>query len=133
MVGADLSITATATPNPIQTEQTLTYAVAVRNDGPGEANGVFVTMTVENGVEVLLADLPPGCTVQAPAPGGLVRCDFSGPMGPNATWSFAVNVRPTLPGPLTTTFTVTGDVPDLGAGEQRRGRGRRRVARAEGD
>ena len=46
---ADISVTKTASPEPIQVNGNLTYSIAVRNNGPGVASGVTLSDTLPAG------------------------------------------------------------------------------------
>src|SRR5207247_8822821 len=66
--GADLSITKTGSPNPVHTQQNLTYTITVHNNGPLDAAGVSVT------------DQLPRNTAFGTATASQGSCSFSQPM-----------------------------------------------------
>ena len=57
---ADLSITKSATPNPVVAGQNVTYTVTVANAGPSDAAGVNVTDFLPAGVSFVVRDAESG-------------------------------------------------------------------------
>ena len=104
---ADLSLSQTASPNPVTAGTTLSYRLVVTNNGPIAATGVTA---VDN--------LPAGATFVSATPSqgtcsgtGPVTCNFgSMPVGGSA--SATIVVRPASPGSLTNTASVSGNEND---------------------
>jgi uncharacterized repeat protein (TIGR01451 family) len=109
---ARLALTATATPNPVNNGEVLTYTLTVRNDGPDEATSVHLTDVLPASVGFLSADLSQGSCTES---GGQLACSL-GTVGPRASASLAITVRPTAVGVITNVAsarTATFD-PELG-------------------
>jgi len=104
--GADLAVTKTAAPNPVQVGSNLTYTVTVTNNGSTDpATGVTLTDTLPAGVTFVSATPSQGmpCT-QA---GGTVTCNLGNvAMATPATVSIVVT--PTQAGSITNTAAVAG-------------------------
>lgn len=107
---ADLSVTNTPSPVPVQPNNTITYSQVVTNSGPSTATSVSLTET-----------LPPNTTAQTlTGPGGTWTCNVgtltcSNPsFAPgSATITFTVLVSAAAPeGPVNQTATVTSSVTD---------------------
>src|SRR5262249_41382227 len=104
---SDLSITKTDAPDPVTAGQTLTYTIAVTNNGPSDATGVTVTDT-----------LPPNVTFRSASPGRghssrTVTCAVGAlSNGAMATITITVTVTPTTTGSITNSATVTGSPTD---------------------
>ncbi|MGC4013569.1 MAG: putative Ig domain-containing protein, partial [Luteolibacter sp.] len=59
---ADLAITATATPDPVNATQNATYTIDVVNNGPSDASSALVTFPFPANVTFVSATTPPGWT-----------------------------------------------------------------------
>jgi uncharacterized repeat protein (TIGR01451 family) len=105
---ADLSLTNTASPSPVQATTTLTYSLNVFNHGPTVvATGVRVTATLPAGVTFVSATPTQGtCSGTDPVICDLVTLTEGG--GAAVT----IMVRPQAPGELSHTATVSGNEPD---------------------
>jgi uncharacterized repeat protein (TIGR01451 family) len=91
---ADLSVTATASPEPVATGHGLTYELHVTNAGPDPADDAQVALLLPEGIDLTGASSDAGaCTPPAPAQPRLVVC----PLGD-------------VPAGGTIDATVTGDV-----------------------
>ncbi|MBI1760163.1 MAG: DUF11 domain-containing protein [Acidobacteria bacterium] len=99
---ADLSITKSASPNPVTVFNSLTYTLAATNNGPSPATGVTITDQLPASVSFVSASL--GCS-QA---GGLVTC-AAGSLSNGATASFTLVVTPTTGGTISNTASVAGN------------------------
>ncbi|UCG23486.1 MAG: DUF11 domain-containing protein [Chloroflexota bacterium] len=109
---ADLTITKTASVDPVAAGEILTYTLTVENLGPSSAISVTVTDTLPSGVTYLSLDAEPlgDC-----AGGAVVTCEFAG-LAPMATAviTIGVQVDPATLGTLENTaevssFTSDGD------------------------
>jgi uncharacterized repeat protein (TIGR01451 family) len=105
---ADLSLTHTASPSPVQATTPLTYSLNVFNHGPTVvATGVRVTATLPPGVTLVSATATQGtCSGTEP-----VICEL-GTLTEGGGAAVTMVVRPQAPGELRHTATVSGDVPD---------------------
>ena len=104
---ADLSITKTASDEPVHAGENLTYTLVITNAGPRDATGVTVTDTLPAGVTFVSATA--GCALS----GGAVVCN--------------VGSLPETPGSNSRVLTVAVNVPSSAAhrepaSEHRRGR-----------
>lgn len=111
---ANLKITKTDSPDPVQVGQQLTYTIGVENLGPSPATGVTVTDNLPKGVDLVSASGPSGsCPVQ----GGKVTCTIGAlnPVGVNyggSPASATIVVVPRAAGTIRNTATVKGDQKD---------------------
>jgi uncharacterized repeat protein (TIGR01451 family) len=105
---ADLSVTATATPDPTSVGGTLTYAITVSNNGPAVATGTNLSFALPSSTNFQSATTAQG-TCSAPAAGssGLVSCSF-GSIGSGSSVAVTVAVAPQLAGALPAIIAVTG-------------------------
>lgn len=102
LLGADVSIQAAASPDPVEVGQDLTITLTVRNDGGVDANGVVVT-------DVLVASL----TLSSAVP-SLGSCSGSttitcaiGTMSPGQVVTITMHVTPTVEGAVVNAAAVT--------------------------
>ena len=107
---ADVWITKTATPDPVDAGSTLTYHLTATNNGPSNAAAVSITDALPPGTTFVSASA--GCTETA----GTVQCDF-GEVAFQATVDATVTVaRRSVACPMaasiTNTATVQSDDPD---------------------
>jgi CSLREA domain-containing protein/uncharacterized repeat protein (TIGR01451 family) len=108
---ADLAVTKTAPPGRAPTGRELTYTITVVNNGPTEAvlaklvDAPPSNVTVErvNGVEVCVTD------------GRLLECGL-GTLASGATVIIEIVVKPTQPGVITNTASVSSPTPDPDGG-----------------
>ena len=101
---ADVSVTKTvAVPRAIVGEE-VAYTIAVANAGPQEADTLRLVDRISDGVELVAIEAPSGfdCTAQS----SVVTCDAA-VLGPGASGSVVVRVRPTRPGPVKNTAEAT--------------------------
>ncbi|HLI56000.1 MAG TPA: SBBP repeat-containing protein, partial [Actinomycetota bacterium] len=103
---ADLSVTATAKPNPVYTSSTLTYSVVTTNGGPSAASGVSLTDTLAAGESFISASPSQGTCVSASS---TVSCSLGSlPAGASVTTAIAVSSSAT-PGTAADTASVTAN------------------------
>ena len=105
---ADLSITKTDSPDPVQVGQALTYILTVRNDGPTDATAVSVTDTLPAGVTFDSATASQGTCSQAAA---TVTCAL-GNLATGAQASATIVVTPTAAGSITNAASVSATQAD---------------------
>ncbi len=107
---ADLSIRKTASPNPVAAGNQLTYTLAVRNLGPGEATGVTVVDALPTGcIQYLNSSGTQGTTTES---AGLVTAAI-GTLAPDAEATVTVAVRVEGAGELlANAASVTANEPD---------------------
>jgi uncharacterized repeat protein (TIGR01451 family) len=103
---ADLSITMTDSPNPINLASDLTYTINVTNNGPNEATGVTVTDALPSTVTFVSASTACSALNQ------VVTCNI-GRLGNGASTTLNIIVRTTVEGFLINEASVSADGPDL--------------------
>jgi uncharacterized repeat protein (TIGR01451 family) len=103
--GADLSITKVDSPDPVGVGGELTYRLRVRNLGPTDATGVIVTDTLPANVNFISASS--GCSRS----GSTITCRI-GDLRDGETALRLIRVRPTAPGKVSNTATVTSNETD---------------------
>ena len=99
---ADIGITQTDAPDPVQAGQNLTYSMTVHNNGPGTATGVHVSDTLPAGVDLVSATPDQGSCTE----GATVGCDL-GSISPAGDAHVTVVVRPTAAAVGTISNTAT--------------------------
>jgi uncharacterized repeat protein (TIGR01451 family) len=112
---SDLVLTKTDFPDPVNAGNELHYRLALFNSGPGIATNVKVTDTLPAGVEFDSAEPAGLCshssgvvTCVAPPQTGLPAAIFgNSPVVPTGSRGWDIFVRPTAPGSITNTATVT--------------------------
>jgi uncharacterized repeat protein (TIGR01451 family) len=104
---ADLAISMTDAPDPVQVGTDLTYTLTVSNDGPDDAVAVRVANVLASGMIVASLSTTQGTCAES---GGTVSCDV-GTMGSQAV-TITIAVSPTRSGTLGDTATVTSDTTD---------------------
>lgn len=98
----DLMLGLTASPDPVALGGTLTYTLAITNNGPSAATGVLVTNVLPAGVTFLSATASQGsCTNSA----DLVTCDL-GVIAASANATVSIQVQANALGSLTNVATV---------------------------
>lgn len=111
---ANLKITKSDSPDPVQVGQNLTYAIGVENLGPSPATGVTVTDNLPKTVDLVSASGPGGaCAVQ----GGQVSCAVGtlNPIGVNyggTPVTVTIVVVPRASGTISNTASVKGQQKD---------------------
>ena len=106
---ADLSVTKTASPNPVLPGGTVTYLITVTNNGPSVATNVIVSDPVPLGATLQSATPSAGgsCTT-----GAVVTCTFPS-LAVSASATVTIAVTAPAQGSLTNTVVVSSNVPDL--------------------
>jgi uncharacterized repeat protein (TIGR01451 family) len=104
---ADLSVAVAATPLTVDAGSDLSYRVEVTNHGPAAANGLWVRMPVLGGFSIASVDSPGGlCTFPIFGVLGSLDCSVNAPLASGAQYVLVVHLTPTVPGTLSSTFTV---------------------------
>jgi len=109
---ADLDISASGSPDPIDTGEILQYVVNVTNSGLADATGVLMTYAMPS--DALFDSVSSGgvgCTVPAVGSSGIVTCDF-GTIAVSTTKAVSIMVKPQTAGTLFATFDVVANEPD---------------------
>jgi uncharacterized repeat protein (TIGR01451 family) len=105
--GTDVSVTMTATPNPVAQNANLTYTIAVTNNGPLNATSVAATDSFPAGATFVSAT-----TTQGSCSGTTtVSCNL-GTLNSTASATITIVVAPTQGGALVNTVNVTSNIPD---------------------
>src|SRR4051812_5358581 len=103
---ADLAISKSDSPDPVQEGAVLTYTIKVTNLGPGTANGVTVTDDLDSHVQFVGTTASQGVCSEK---GKKVTCDVGtlapDPYNPAAT--LTIQVKPTKAGTVTNSATVS--------------------------
>jgi uncharacterized repeat protein (TIGR01451 family) len=107
VTSADLSLTKTDAPDPINVADVLAYTLTVRNAGPSAAVGVRLTDTLEATTTFVSATATQGTCSGAPA----LVCEL-GSLAAGAQATVVVRVTPRAAGPLTNAATVTSQTFD---------------------
>ncbi|HET9741964.1 MAG TPA: HYR domain-containing protein [Terriglobales bacterium] len=111
--GADLSVSATSSPDTVNTGDTITYGpITVFNDGPQDASGAKLTVALpaEVGFSTVTTEVG-SCTAPAVGSSGTVLCDL-GTLGNGATPRVTVTVTAQQAGASRATVSVSSSVPD---------------------
>lgn len=106
-VSADLALTITDLPDPVQVNGTLTYTLNVTNNGPDVAANVVVTDTLPSGATFVSATASTGSCAGT----GPVTCNL-GNLAGQARATITLLVRPAATGTLTNRATVTSATAD---------------------
>src|SRR4030067_2251567 len=104
---ADLSITKTDSPDPVNVGDSLLYTITVTNNGPGNATGVTVTDTLPSGIT--LVSVTPS---QRRCSGTLKACCSLGYIENGASATVMIVVIPTVAGTICNSASVTGNESD---------------------
>jgi uncharacterized repeat protein (TIGR01451 family) len=102
--GADLSVAAEASPEPVRSGGKLTYDVVVTNDGPDAADAVVGAVLLPGGTAFTSADASAGsCSPPPPGEEPIVRCDLGNlANGDSAT----ITVKAKVTAPASTVLTA---------------------------
>src|SRR5687767_13933496 len=104
---ANVSITKSASPNPVTVGQNLVYTINVNNSGPGVATNVVMTDVLPASVTIVSVTTTAGtCTNTNP-----ITCNL-GSLGITVGPTIIITVRPNVAGPLSNTATVTATEAD---------------------
>jgi uncharacterized repeat protein (TIGR01451 family) len=110
---ADMSVTKSDSPDPVQEGQPLTYTLDVANAGPSDAQNVVVTDPLPAGVSYVSATPSQGSCSQA---AGVVTCSL-GTVGVGATPTIAIDVTAGSAGTISNTASVSSDTSDPSSGD----------------
>ncbi len=94
---ADLSVTATATPDPVIVTSNVTYTIVVANHGPSTATGITLADTLPTGATLVSSNVSQG---NISAIGGVVTWTI-GTLAKDATATATLVARPTVVGTAT--------------------------------
>ncbi len=109
---ANLSLTKTASPNPVLLEEELTYTITVTNSGPSAGTGVTVTDTLPVGVSFVSSSASPGtCSGTS-----TVTCTL-GSLASGDSATVTIVVTPNSTGELTNTASVIATESDPSTGD----------------
>jgi uncharacterized repeat protein (TIGR01451 family) len=112
----DLSLHGADTPDPVRAGQSLRYTLTARNDGPSPATGVTVVDRLPAGAAFVSAQSTQG---ECARTGRRLTCDV-GELASGASARVTVVVRaPRKPGRIVSTATVSSDVEDTDAADNR--------------
>jgi uncharacterized repeat protein (TIGR01451 family) len=108
---ADVSVTKTDTPDPVQSGNNITYTITVTNSGPSDAQSLSLSDTVPANTTFVSATAPAGWSATTPAVGGTGTVTFTAASlasGASSVFTLVVNVTAaTADG---TTITNTANV-----------------------
>src|SRR5262249_27446719 len=104
---ADLAITKTGTPNPVNVNSTLTYTLIVTNNGPSIATGTVVSDTLPGGLTFVSATATQGTCTGTSA----LSCNL-GSLAVGGTATVRLSVLPPAAGSPTNPPTVASDQSD---------------------
>jgi uncharacterized repeat protein (TIGR01451 family) len=103
---ADLGITLSDSPDPVDASAPITYTLTISNAGPDAASGVMVEDTLP--ASVIFVSASPGCVESS----GVVTCTVGDlASGASADLTIIVNAPPTG-GSITNSAAISGDVID---------------------
>jgi len=109
LLAADLSVSLSASPNPVLAGSNLTYTITVSNLGPDAASGATATLPLGSGVTFVSASSSTGTVAYS---GGQVVADLGDLAVGAPTVSVQVVVQPETAGELSETATVAGSSQD---------------------
>ncbi|MDR2877407.1 MAG: DUF11 domain-containing protein, partial [Chromatiales bacterium] len=98
---ADLALNVIAHPNPVEVNTTLSYNVELTNQGPNNASGAAVTLT-----------LPANATLSGGCPGNATANCAAGTLNAGSTAPFTVTVTPNTVGTITTRANANANESD---------------------
>jgi uncharacterized repeat protein (TIGR01451 family) len=102
----DLSVTMSATPNPVSVGDNVTYTIVATNNGPSPATGVLLTDTIPSNPPIVSIATTAGTCVQA-----TLNC-MIGSLASGASATVTVVVQASATGTLTSGAEVTGNEED---------------------
>jgi uncharacterized repeat protein (TIGR01451 family) len=105
---ADVAVTKTDAPDPVRVNGTLTYTLVVRNNGPLAASGVALTDRLPKGAGFGSATTTQG-SCGKPSKTSLT-CSL-GTIASGSSVTVTITIKPTGPGTLTNTATVSATSP----------------------
>jgi uncharacterized repeat protein (TIGR01451 family) len=107
--GADLSVQAGASPDPVSVTQNLTYSIQVINSGPSDSTDTVLKDTLPSGMSFTSAETTLGSCTQASL---VVTCAI-GKIVSGDSANVTIVVVPSVTGSATNAATVSGSQPDL--------------------
>lgn len=108
VLGANLSLTMTDSPDPVKANRALTYTITISNAGPSAAADVVVTDSLPPSVKFVSAATTQGACTRS---GTTLTCPL-GRLAPDATATVTVVVKAGSPGLILNTASVAGTTPD---------------------
>ncbi|HEV7767757.1 MAG TPA: ExeM/NucH family extracellular endonuclease [Thermoanaerobaculia bacterium] len=119
---ADLSVTKTDSPDPVNAGSDITYTITLNNAGPSSASMVSLTDTLPAGTTFVSISNPGGwsCSTPAVGAGGTVTCTIANLSAGSAAFTLVVAVNPsTAAGTvITNTAEVTSATTDPNSGNE---------------
>ena len=114
---ADVSVTATDSPDPVTAGGDLTYTIDVVNGGPDAATNATLSLSPAVGTTFQSIAAPPGWTCTPPPPGtnsSFACTNLSFPNGGSSRFTLVVNVQSTVPdgSTIVTSASVSSAVQD---------------------
>lgn len=107
---ADLSVTATASPNPVLVAGNLTYTLNITNHGPNTATSVALTNILPASVNLVSTiSSQGGCQTNG---SGVITCNL-GNLSAGSRATVTISVNPTAAGVITNTATLAGSEIDF--------------------
>ncbi len=104
----DIAVSISGSPSPATVASNLTYTVSVSNLGPESITGVVLTDTLPSGVTFVSASASQG---ECPNTGNTVTCNIGSLTG-MATVNATIVVKPTQPGNISNSSSVSGNEQD---------------------
>lgn len=112
ITGADLTTSATGTPNPVIAGGTVTYTVTSQNLGPQSATSIVVTNTLPANVTYASAS---GSGWTCSPSGQVVTCTRPGPAAVGSLPNITITGRPQVNGTITNTVSISAATGDADA------------------
>jgi uncharacterized repeat protein (TIGR01451 family) len=112
---ADLQITKTDTPDPVNPGQNVSYTITVTNSGPSDAQNVVLSDTVPAGTSFVSASIDPGSGGSVMLVGDTIIYSvptLAAGASVLATLTVNVNASISVPSTITNIVTVVSDTPD---------------------
>jgi len=113
ITGADLTASATGTPNPVVAGATVTYTISSQNLGPQSATAITVTNTLPPNVTYVSAT---GSGWSCSVAGQVVTCTRPGPAAVGGLPAITIVGRPQVNGTITNTVSISATTADADLG-----------------
>ena len=101
---ADLAVTQTDSPDPVDSGEDVTYTLTVVNNGPSKATGVILVDTLPANATFVGAAGPASCEESS----GTVTCEHKGALGSGESFNITISVIPTSIGTISNMARVEG-------------------------